>query len=1655
MEVQTYTHRDYAYRAHRLLLAAKVLLENSETSFLLAVYSRNFGFDPVSKAILSYLLEGTTGYSPFMSVQDFDDIALCINVVQGTFSWYFPTHELLNRYKHIISGVLSSYIYVGFIDHLSLDALSSEDDSLREGPYCSLRVVGCRRYASLTEARCTKSFASKVIGYEDSKNVLDVPLLAFLRDVLIPVDNPVDTIQLTSPKALKGGMQLRQNSTTKSANALNQSNYSSIKYMVYSALDGPALPGADPRYREFLESISSICLKTMPVDVLYQCLYHIDAYSARTLYRSMHMLEIQCLDCINKAKDMMTSIPSETVDIGSIITSSISETLITEFTNKRSHYLDICPAMRAANATDDIFQRTTAIKYYPTLLLASKAATDSTRTLTCGGVIDMNIVHPLYPLQVRRSLIVEPSKASHTDVNEIDGVPSSVIHAFYSIVGAVSSQMPELVVLLTEELGLGSKLYAKADDLTKAVESSLGTLRTKISVALTASMQAEHFPINAATLKHAINLTSNAIKISCDHYNLGMTKVLYGRVLYHVNLAVQVRLPYTPTHVLALTIVHGDTVLTHPGGYYCMGSQLLTSKNTVLRLRCSDKFVFRDLASVPVKQHDMVNLLCNMSLLHYVSINGRKFLIPTLTKTSFPCLLHFDSGFHLNVWLQNLGECTLNMTPNPKSQAFVSTKSMYMDNMKDLFKYRPLLTTIDGHMSLMLFTRILTPEERRDIKERNVESNSLSAFQHIGLPHESLSIYMENSLMDLSAVVGNGIMGGFATCIDIIARKLKTVVTTAIRLLLIDSGLSSTDVLGKLRHLNALYNECYTSLGFVQVYKPADVTANYGFKLFKQERSGDFLLTGDDLPQTIVEKEDILQLIWSMAKSASNMAELPAEVQQTEMSADSAKKLIHACIVNGLLDELPASDAIDSTIGLSDLSNLTTKVLLEQSSKKLEAQTMNFYISRSHTGASNMYRLGYNSIFREGVQAMEMQDTLRIQASLGINIAEKLIAQAANPLDCMDTLCLTKESPPVLPVATQSCVCDTDLKIKSNNHIVIISSLSNLSNTFVALFSAALQSELNSSTSSVNKIISRSLNDHALVLDMLAILPNLTNTVIIGQITADSNLSILLESIGAFVMNNYVTTVRHISVSSKLTFNIHCAATETPMYMLPFNKCIVPTWTRKVLVVAEPNEVPDKSVVSQFRVYSLPATELLSISTASDPSKAAQNAANKAQLFDNLSINVQILSDKGVYEISKGSMFNKAQMVLNSLTLPANQVTDICSEIAKELINDVYTRRCDLVTPDRDLFSLFLSRPYYLKMNHELGKRQVHPSNYHIIQQIDSSYTDTMLRRSLGGLRRIVNTKQSLKSSILPKIFTKLLEACDNHDTQGNINIVLNFSNALFLELSTYKNTISVGRYNIDDYSSKRFFPNFSGKVTILSSEPGTVFEQPVLSRLFSSFIEDIFRELFVELAPSNLEIKSHGTTADPLTVTEDLNNLTKENISWELVKEYYNDERLPPGWYYDGIKYISWDGDRSSERPDKEELMKRFADELDSKTLRIKKPTKETNPTTREIENDILKLNILDDTDAESDANNTSTPFISNKAIPDAADTGSNELSKPPRNPIGSIATALRENHTQGTKGTTYIKTTLPVSRDAAILRPSGPRTTQTQKHQSKPGVK
>lgn len=72
------------------------------------------------------------------------------------------------------------------------------------------------------------------------------------------------------------------------------------------------------------------------------------------------------------------------------------------------------------------------------------------------------------------------------------------------------------------------------------------------------------------------------------------------------------------------------------------------------------------------------------------------------------------------------------------------------------------------------------------------------------------------------------------------------------------------------------------------------------------------------MPQGIVSGEDLLQLIWSMAKFACKEADLPAELQRTTMSADSMKKLTHACILNGLLDDVFSCGSSETVAGPVD-----------------------------------------------------------------------------------------------------------------------------------------------------------------------------------------------------------------------------------------------------------------------------------------------------------------------------------------------------------------------------------------------------------------------------------------------------------------------------------------------------------------------------------------------------------------------------------------------------------------------------------------------------------------------------------------------------------------------------------------------------------------
>lgn len=51
-------------------------------------------------------------------------------------------------------------------------------------------------------------------------------------------------------------------------------------------------------------------------------------------------------------------------------------------------------------------------------------------------------------------------------------------------------------------------------------------------------------------------------------------------------------------------------------------------------------------------------------------------------------------------------------------------------------------------------------------------------------------------------------------------------------------------------------------------------------------------------------------------------------------------------------------------------------------------------------------------------------------------------------------------------------------------------------------------------------------------------------------------------------------------------------------------------------------------------------------------------------------------------------------------------------------------------------------------------------------------------------------------------------------------------------------------------------------------------------------------------------------------------------NIDWDTVRAFYAEEPLPPGWFADCGRFMDWNGNVSDDRPDKAELLARYAAE-------------------------------------------------------------------------------------------------------------------------------
>ncbi|TNJ26298.1 hypothetical protein GMRT_13333 [Giardia muris] len=1449
--------QNYTYRLLRLLQAVTA---SRGAERLLVVCHPELGPTTEPKALFSYLLEGTAGVVSFTSSTDFDGVALYL-AADGTASWFFPLAEMAQKYEHIIAAYLKTRVYIGEAEIL----IGSGPGRKGGNPCHAYRVVGARQYTSLPEVAEGTGFASSVVALADGESAADVPLLKFIEQTV----------------------------------GIEQSHLLTLFGMTHSGHTG-----------QTIATLATKCtLVPFPFSSLFPVIFHLDSHSVDALVKGVDTVFSQFSDVLTQTRRLC----GDSQNLNSDPFTTLSDTLQQTFKGRREHVLEAYPGV-AELPNDSFASREGHVKYYPLTIIRKPA----NGTSDIGGVVDLAVYHPFYPIQFRRALLLEPSESVITKATDPAITPGTV-STLFTIAGAVSSQLPTIVTLLAGELKLGQHIYSKGEDVTTTVNASLDTLKGKIAGLLLAALQADAFPVCGKALQQAVTLTANALKVSVDYYNLGLTRDMGIRGVFNASLAIQVRYPCDRDTILAITLVHGDTIVAYPGGYSVLTGGVGSDLSLLARPGASSSFTFSPI-DVGSKLAPVTNLSCKMRLFAALRTAGRTLLVPVLHARHLPCMLSLENGFALHLEFPSLGAANLHLTPNQRSQHFAMIKSLYMDGARDLSKYQLSVQSAGGRRLLLLYTRLLTEAEQND---------------------KDLACYAGNSLDDLAAVIGHSLAGEFAVSTELVSRSIKSHTTSAIRLLLADGGVSTEDAISKVAHLPQFYSaDACTFCGFCQLYEPANLTAAHGIRTLEEQYGAEFEQLSPSACR-ISSAEDVVDVVWKLAKSVAKMAELPPVLQETKISESSREKLLVALRPEFEYIPLAGLEEMVNVVAAESETVTTTRELL----KKADARAVATLDTR--------VTLTADACCPGCASAIHEYDYLSICAARGLQIAKKLMAVRKLPADFIDALSArqsTRQESPVSP--HHKCFFgDARLRREANNHVVVIHSPSHLSVTLTSLFAGVLQAESQNRTSSISTTISRTVSEPAFLADLMLAFANITNTLVIAQVTSEAGVGFLGEVLSTLAGSSRVTTLRHIVIVPELELNVHCVGTKLNLHQCAFNDKLLADWTTHV-VVLNPLESKLKPSAAQ---------PLLSI------------LARKKVAIDSLSVPDVTLNGKHVRVIVGPKGRETLPYPILGFALHNQQVVDICTTIFDEVLRDIQQEVVLSITPNVDL--TLLASDLGLDTSREEDTFVPAQMKFSIGYQAELSSSQEMLRQGLGPLRKILATRTALVQNIIPRIFDALLDLVDGSPgiLRSEMDVVVNLSNTLFIEFSTWRCTVSAGRYSLGDYAARKFYPNLNGKATVLFSDPVGVTSMP-LERLFTALISEIERELVVELTPTDAKIIAKTNMA-PLTIPTDkpdvkeivsstdyLNSLPQEEVTWPLVKEYYDDERLPPGWFYDGLRYISMDGERSTERPDRDELMQRFRIELKTKSLRGRVPVQRPKGIVDEVENEILQLNLAPD---------------------------------------------------------------------------------------------
>lgn len=776
-----------------------------------------------SRAIFNYLFTGSSGLAVFLDVPSFDECTLVYDTGAGNSYWYFLSLDAIRALRPLLASLPGAAVFTGDATALSAELLPSKTGATEE-PACGIAFSGCRAIAK-GEDGDLPPFLSGVLRYSFSADVTENPHALFVRSVL-------DRCSCGSeaPPA-----------------------YSPVESVPY--VPRPFLP--------------------LPSEALAPALYHVDVQAIQSMHGAVKATTTLFRDVGSTVYRSVASGLSLAADA----TSAASSVMLNYYSHSRSRlasyierFLAVGPPSRGSEtgasgdgASASCIGREGSVKFHPfSVVLRDPDTKKNTPTPVPNmGVVDVCAYHPVYPLYARRCIVIGGHGAGAGAVAASQPTGDESFGAmFEQVVGAVSTLLPRLVQLLLGILDIGQRPYRSTEEIARKVSSSLAELKVRalslLSAVLITSSMAEH----EAVMRAAVKLTSESIKATVEHYDLAYDSSFATRGLFHVQIALQARLPASSTRVFTATLVRGDTVVSTPSGCRVLTEGVSGDDIGYMAHGAVDRLRFKQ--GLSPQETKGQNLQCTLRLHNLFKI-GTKVVPLAASVLPLDAVAHVNPPFGLEISPANLRDCYLMMAPNRHSQRFQAMKGMLNPSVLAApYSFRSFL----HRGSLCLLAQ--STAEGRSAQEpgQDVEKSVYTA---------------------LAALVGNYTCGrlcvsmeeSFGRIREFLAASCSAILATFARGAAGPGAVAEAEAQAQAAspaQLQAMQQgippDFVQKAGFVLELLPANNSALRDLTLFweSNERELDHIVLGRDLVH--FSPDDLVAQAWGLAKAVSKDAEL-------------------------------------------------------------------------------------------------------------------------------------------------------------------------------------------------------------------------------------------------------------------------------------------------------------------------------------------------------------------------------------------------------------------------------------------------------------------------------------------------------------------------------------------------------------------------------------------------------------------------------------------------------------------------------------------------------------------------------------------------------------------------------------------------------------